>query len=144
MPTNACSTAAQLTADQRVRIVKSLTETHAVEANAPRYFVQVVFYGIAPDSHFIGGERAPAGQIWIRADIRAGRTQQQKTRMLNRILDEVSEIMHVSKEEVWVYISDIPAESVAEYGRPLPPPGQENDWLATLPEVLKEKLAANI
>jgi hypothetical protein len=45
---------------------------------------------------------------------------------------------------VWVYISVIPAERVAEYGRSLPAPGQENDWLALLPEALKEKLAANI
>jgi phenylpyruvate tautomerase PptA (4-oxalocrotonate tautomerase family) len=103
------------------------------QKEAPRYFVQVVFYEIGPDSHFIGGEPAPAGQIWIRADIRFGRTQQQKTRILNRILEEVSEIMQISKEEVWVYISDIPAESVAEHGRSLPAPGQENNWLASGP-----------
>jgi hypothetical protein len=44
------------------------------------------------------------------------------------------------KEEVWVYLSDIPAHNIAEYGRVLPVPGAENAWFATLPATLRERL----
>jgi hypothetical protein len=46
----------------------------------------VIFYDIAPGSHYIGGQLAPAGQMWIRGDIRDGRSEEQKRRMLSRIL----------------------------------------------------------
>jgi hypothetical protein len=52
---------------------RSVTSVHQVEAMAPRYFVQVIFYKLEPDSMFIGGEpvfgshlgtsRHPVGKI---------------------------------------------------------------------------------
>ena len=35
---------------------------------------------------------------------------------------------------MWVYLSDIPATDIAEYGRILPLPGDENAWFEMLPE----------
>jgi phenylpyruvate tautomerase PptA (4-oxalocrotonate tautomerase family) len=46
MPTYAFTTASPLTAEQRARLVESVTTIHQVEATAPRYFVQVVFYNV--------------------------------------------------------------------------------------------------
>ncbi len=43
-------------------------------------------------------------------------------------------------EEIYVYIQDIPAQSVIEWGRPLTAPGDEQAWLATLPPELQERL----
>jgi phenylpyruvate tautomerase PptA (4-oxalocrotonate tautomerase family) len=141
MPTYACSTAAgRLTPAQKLEIVQSITAIHHAETGAPRYFVQVIFYDIAPANHYIGGELAPSGQIWIRGDIRAGRTQEQKSRILSRILQEVSRIGEIAEEEVWVYLSDIPAHNIAEYGRVLPVPGAESAWFATLPAPLRQRL----
>ena len=143
MPTYAFSTAKNLSAEQRARLVESVTSIHETEATAPRYFVQVVFYKVEPGSIFIGGEPAPADHIWVRADIRAGRTQQQKAKILHRIMRETSEILRISQESVWVYISDIPAESVAEFGAILPQPGGEEKWLAALPVSLRDRLLAS-
>jgi phenylpyruvate tautomerase PptA (4-oxalocrotonate tautomerase family) len=141
MPTYACSAAAgRLTPAQKLEIVQSITAIHHEETGAPRYFVQVIFYDIAPDNHYVAGQLAPAGQIWIRGDIRDGRTQEQKSRMLSRILQDVSRISDVAEEEVWVYLSDIPAHNIAEYGRVLPVPGAESAWLATLPAHLRQRL----
>ena len=79
MPTYACSAAAgRLTPAQKLEIVQSITAIHHGETGAPRYFVQVIFYDIAPANQYIAGELAPAGQIWIRGDIRDGRTQEQR------------------------------------------------------------------
>lgn len=142
MPTYAFTTTKMLTTDERARIVASVTSIHAVEATAPRYFVQVVFYTVDPGSMFIGGEPAPGGHVWVNALIRSGRTKEQKAKILQRIMDETSEILRVSAEDVWVYLSDIPAESVAEFGAILPQPGGEPQWLASLPSDLRDKLTA--
>jgi phenylpyruvate tautomerase PptA (4-oxalocrotonate tautomerase family) len=141
MPTYACSAAAgRLTPAQKVEIVQSITAIHHEETGAPRYFVQVIFFDIAYANHYIAGQLAPAGQMWIRGDIRDGRSEEQKSRMLSRILQEVSRIGEIAEEEVWVYLSDIPAQNMAEYGCVLPVPGAENEWFATLPAALREKL----
>jgi len=140
MPTYAFSTARELTTEQRAKLVESVTSIHNVEATAPRYFVQVIFYKVDPGAIFIGGEVASPDHIWVRADIRAGRTKEQKARMLRRIMRETSEILGISEQAVWVYISDIPAQGVLEFGNVLPEPGGEEEWLASLPSHLREKL----
>ncbi len=142
MPTYVFSTAKELTADQRKKIVESVTTIHHVEATAPRFFVQVIFYKVEPGSIFIGGEAASADHIWVRADIRSGRSKEQKANILRRIMQETSDILQISQESVWVFISDIPAEGIAEFGAILPQPGGEEKWLAALPSALREKLPA--
>lgn len=141
MPTYVCaSRAGALSPDQRARIARCLTEIHHEVAIAPRYFVQVVFNDLAPHSLYVGGAEASPGHIWIRAEIRAGRTQEQKAALLTRIVDEVSAIASVSREDVWVYVADIPGQSVAEIGHILPQPGEEAAWFARLPPDLQERL----
>lgn len=140
MPTYAFTTARDLTSEQRARLVESVTAIHAVEATAPRYFVQTIFYKVEPGAIAIGGEAASPDHIWVRADIRAGRTNEQKRNMLQRIMRETSAILGISEQDVWVYISDIPAQGVLEFGNVLPEPGGEEAWLAALPDALREKL----
>ena len=141
MPTYAFTTAKSLTSEQRERIVESVTSIHAVEATAPRYFVQVIFYAVDSGSIFIGGKPASANHIWVNALIRSGRTKKQNANILQRIMQETAGILDVSTENIWVYISGIPGESVAEFGAILPQPGGEEQWLATLPGALREKLS---
>ena len=60
--------------------------------------------------------------------------------MLQRIMQAVGKASGAAEETVWVYLSEIPAENIAEYGRVLPSPGSEDGWFATLPDALREKL----
>ena len=143
MPTYACSAAAGLLSpSQKERIVQSITKIHHEEANAPAYLVQVIFHDLAVGNHWIAGAPAPTGQIWVRGDIRAGRTEEQKARMLERILADVAGIAETVPENVWVYICDIPATNIAEYGSILPTPGNEAAWLERLPAALKARLGS--
>jgi phenylpyruvate tautomerase PptA (4-oxalocrotonate tautomerase family) len=142
MPTYAFTTMKGLTQNQRERIVESVTAIHSKEATAPRYFVQVVFYEVGPGAMFVGGGPAPENHVWVRADIRSGRTKEQKAAIMQRLMQEASKILDVSTENVWIYISDIPEEGVTEFGAILPPPGGEERWLASLPPALREKLTA--
>lgn len=141
MPTYACWAATNtIPVDARKRIVDALTEIHHEDAVAPRYFVQVVFNDVTPGSIFVAGQAADPAHVWIRADIRAGRTEQQKQAILERITTEVGAIVNVSPEEVWVYINDIPGANISEYGRSLPNPGEEDQWFAALPAELQQRL----
>ena len=141
MPTYVCAAAAgRLTPDQKTEIVRSITAIHHEETGAPRYFVQVIFDDVAPGSHFVAGRPAPADQIWVRGDIRAGRTDEQKAQMARRIMQDVSKASGAAEEAVWVYLCEIPAANIAEYGRLMPLPGSEDAWFASLPDALQEKL----
>ena len=141
MPTYVCAAAAgRLTPDQKTEIVRSITAIHHEETGAPRYFVKVIFDDVAPGSHFVAGRPAPADQIWVRGDIRAGRTDEQKAQMARRIMQDVSKASGAAEEAVWVYLCEIPAANIAEYGRLMPLPGSEDAWFASLPDALQEKL----
>tara|TARA_B100000989_G_C19159598_1_gene310894 strand:- start:46 stop:477 length:432 start_codon:yes stop_codon:yes gene_type:complete len=140
MPSYVFTTALNLGPEVRAKIVESVTSIHNVEAVAPRYFVQVIFHEIEPGSIYIGGEPASPNHIWVRADIRSGRTNKQKSRMLERIMRETGNILKISTEVIWVYICDVPADNIAEFGAILPQPGNEKAWLASLPERLRKKL----
>lgn len=141
MPTYAVTTARAVGPEQRARIARSVTAIHAGEADAPRYFVQVIFYRVEPGSIFIAGEPASPDHVWVRADIRAGRSAEQKAAILTRIMRETSAILGIAEQDVWVYVSDIPAQGVLEFGNVLPQPGGEVEWLAGLPEDLRQKLS---
>ena len=141
MPTYVCSAAAgRLTPVQKTEIVRRITAIHHEETGAPRYLVQVVFYDLAPDSHYVAGQLAPADQIWVRGDIRGGRTNEQKSRMLRRIMQGVGRAGGAAEDAVWVYLCDIPAANMAEYGRVLLPPGEEDAWFSSLPDAMRERL----
>ena len=141
MPTYACTGRDGLLNDlQKAEIAKVLGEIHIQEVGGGRYFAQVVFVEIRAGSHFIAGHPAPKEQLWIRADIRSGRTAEQKSALLNRICSEVGKVVGTSAENIWVYINDVPADGIAEYGRVLPQPGEEQAWLASLSGDLRDRL----
>ena len=77
---------------------------------------------------------------WVRGDIRGGRTNEQKSQMLRRIMQGVGSASGAAEDAVRVYLCDIPAANVAEYGRVLLPPGQENAWFSSLPDAMRERL----
>jgi phenylpyruvate tautomerase PptA (4-oxalocrotonate tautomerase family) len=141
MPTYVCTAAVgRLTSAQKKEIVRRITAIHHEETGAPSYLVQVVFYDVAPDSHYVAGRPAPATQIWVRGDIRSGRTNRQKTQMLRRLMQDVARASGAAEDTVWVHLSEMPAANIAEYGCVLLPPGEEDAWFSSLPGALREWL----
>lgn len=134
MPTYVCwSRVGKLANDQRERIATAITDIHHEVARAPRYFVQVIFNDLEPGSHFVGGRETSPDHIWVRADIRAGRSQEKKEQLLTRIAREVSEVTGSSREDIWVYISEIPGPSILEFGQVLPLPARRTNGLESSP-----------
>ena len=109
----------------------------------PQYLVQVIFNEIAHSDEtgnrnwFINKRPVPREQIWIRGDIRAGRSDKQKTAIAERISNECAEATGIDKSYFWVYISDLAKAS--EFGGVLPEPRQEKEWLAQIPKSVRER-----
>jgi len=141
MPTYVCFAAAdRLSPEQKGRIAQTITRVHAEEARAPSYFAEVIFQEFGPSQYFLGGKPGPATQVWIRGDIRAGRTREQRASLLLRLAREVAALVDGAPEDVWVYLNELPAENMVEYGAILPPPGGEEAWFLGLPEPLRARL----
>ena len=143
MPTYLCYTATGLLNDeQKAGIARTITRAHSEEAKAPSYFAEVIFLDYPPSSYFLGGHPGPSSQVWIRGDIRAGRTPDQRARLLLRLAKEVAELAGVASEDVWVYLNELQADNMVEYGALLPKPGEEEAWFLGLPEPVRRRLLA--
>src|SRR5215510_16558476 len=90
---------------------------------------------------YINGEAADH-QIWIRGDIRAGRTKEQRQRLMLSIVQAISEIAGVEESAIWVYLCNLAPDDMVEYGQVLPVPGQEQQWFEALPPELQQYLTS--
>lgn len=120
-----------LSPEAKKAFARVITAAHCEDASIPFYLCQVVFHDVEPAQQFLNAEPVASDQIWVRGDVRAGRSDAQKTRVIERIVTEGSQVTGVSASKFWVYICDIP--KMAEYGQILPPPGQEEEFIANLP-----------
>ncbi|HUB50185.1 MAG TPA: 4-oxalocrotonate tautomerase family protein [Acetobacteraceae bacterium] len=140
MPTYVCSLAeGSVTQNQKAAIAEAVSRIHSEETGAPPYFVQVVIEEKKPNERFLGGSPV-SGQIWIRGDIRAGRTETQRTTMMQRMMQEVGQITGVKNQDVWVYLCNLAPTDMIEYGHVLPRPGEEAAWYSNLPRPLQDYL----
>jgi phenylpyruvate tautomerase PptA (4-oxalocrotonate tautomerase family) len=143
MPIYFCTaTEGRLTADQKTQVAEAITTIYNEETGAPRYLVQVIFNGIAPRNHFIGGKRASADQIWVRCDTRSGKTLAEKNKMMVRILEDVAKICGIEQDAVSVLLNETPFSNITEFGRIAPNAGEEAAWFSSLPDILQERLKA--
>ena len=74
--------------------------------------------------------KSPAEQA-LKTDLRV---------LLNAGIDDKTGTTGSPEEDVWVYLCDLPAFHVIEYGQVMCPPGEEDAWFSTLPNKIKEGL----
>jgi phenylpyruvate tautomerase PptA (4-oxalocrotonate tautomerase family) len=142
MPTYVCVVEAGLLNDQqKQRIASAITRLHGETTGAPTWLVQVVIDENKQRQRYLNGTPADH-QIWIRADIRAGRTSEQRQRLMLGIVQAISEISGVEESAIWVYLCNLAPDDMVEYGRVLPLPGQEQAWFEALPSELQRHLTS--
>jgi phenylpyruvate tautomerase PptA (4-oxalocrotonate tautomerase family) len=142
MPTYVCVVKAGLLNDQqKQRIASAITRLHGETTGAPTWLVQVVIDENEQRQRYLNGTPADH-QIWIRADIRAGRTSEQRQRLMLGIVQAISEISGVEESAIWVYLCNLAPDDMVEYGRVLPLPGQEQAWFEALPSELQRHLTS--
>jgi phenylpyruvate tautomerase PptA (4-oxalocrotonate tautomerase family) len=142
MPTYVCSIPPGLLDEaQKAEIARVITRNHHEATGAPAYFVQVVIDEKVGTQRYLGGEPA-SDQIWIRADIRSGRTVEQRSGLMLKIMRDIAVIAGVEEKKIWVYLCNLEPTDMVEYGHVLPVPGMEKEWFDGLPAELRHYLFA--
>jgi phenylpyruvate tautomerase PptA (4-oxalocrotonate tautomerase family) len=142
MPTYVCSVPKDLlTATQKAAIAEAISRIHSEATGAPQFFVQVIIDENHSADRFLGG-RPTTSHIWIRGDIRAGRTKEQREKLILNIMKEVSRITALDENSIWIYLCNLEATDMIEYGHVLPAPCEEQAWFDKLPRSLQDYLAA--
>ncbi|WP_258002308.1 tautomerase family protein [Burkholderia sp. WAC0059] len=124
---------------QKQEIATSITNRHCEATGAPPFFVQVVIEEEGSSKRFIGG-LATTEYIWIRVDMRAGRSEEQREALMLHIVGDVSRISGIPAENVWINLCMLEPTDMVEYGRVLPGPGKEQQWFETLPLSVRMRL----
>jgi phenylpyruvate tautomerase PptA (4-oxalocrotonate tautomerase family) len=93
----------------------------------------VIFTELAAGNHFMGGTPFTSSQVFVHGFIRAGRSVADRERLVREIVAATADHSGLPQTCVWVYLSEIPARQMAEYGHLLPEPGGEAAWLDALP-----------
>jgi len=139
MPTYVCHLPAdRFDTDQKAQIAAAITRRHSEATGAPSFFVQVEIEESCAN-RYLGGQLTN-DHIWVRGDIRAGRTEHQRTSMMLNIMKDISQITGVIEDNIWIYVCNLAPTDMVEYGHVLPQPLQEQEWFDELPERLKEYL----
>jgi phenylpyruvate tautomerase PptA (4-oxalocrotonate tautomerase family) len=135
MPTYTVMAAAgRLTDPQKREIARDITRIHSEATGAQGFFAQVIFQAIPAGDHFLGGAPLVSDQLFVQGQIRAGRSADQKRGLLEALVTLVANATGAEKRSVWVYLSELPPSQMVEYGRVLPAPGAESEWLNSMPE----------
>jgi phenylpyruvate tautomerase PptA (4-oxalocrotonate tautomerase family) len=143
MPTYVCTVReGQLSPDQKSRIAAEVTRIHSEVTGAPTFFAQVIFEEVKSGNHFMGGVSLVHDQlydqIFVYGRVRAGRSTQDKLKMIKLMAEAVGEAAGVRRTGVWIYIAELPPRQMIEYGYVLPDPGDEEVWTNALPKEDRE------
>jgi phenylpyruvate tautomerase PptA (4-oxalocrotonate tautomerase family) len=134
MPTYLCTIAeGQLSQSQKAAVAQAITQTHSEITGAPSYFAQVIFHEVKPGNHFIGGAPLAEKTLFVYGTIRAGRTAETKRALLIQLRNVLAGAASLPQTQIWIYITDLEARQIVEYGQLLPDPGSEDAWTAALP-----------
>ncbi len=140
MPTYVCwAERGQISAGQRQRIAAGITLIHSEYTGAPPAFVQCIFQDLDAASHYIGGEAAPQS-VWVYGHIRDGRDEEVRERILIRISELLVDTLQIDPSLTWAYINPLANTDMVEFGRTLPLPGAEQQWIEQMPAGLREHL----
>jgi phenylpyruvate tautomerase PptA (4-oxalocrotonate tautomerase family) len=143
MPTYVCTVReGRLSPDQKSRIAEEITRIHCEVTGAPTFFAQVIFEEVKPGNYFMGGKPLIHDQIFVCGRVRAGRSVQDKMKMIKLMAEAVGEAAGVSRTGVWIYIAELPPRQMIEYGYVLPEPGEEQGWTDALPADDREFMQA--
>ncbi len=129
-----------LTKQKKNKIAKGITSVHEKVTGAKSFFAQVIFVENKKNYHFMGGKSVKKKQLFLNGQIRAGRSEEIKDKLIKKLRDTLIQNSGLSRDKIWVYIVDLPPAQMIEYGEILPRSGEEESWFNNLPKKLKKKL----
>jgi phenylpyruvate tautomerase PptA (4-oxalocrotonate tautomerase family) len=134
--------AGRLSAPQKERLAGRITDIHCQRTGAPAYLAQVIFSDVTPGNYFLGGKPLKDDNIFVHGQIRAGRGPEIKEPLILDLMRATAEVAQTQESHVQVYIVDVPARQIAEWGQLLPLPGEEAAWDAAIPDAVRRRMRA--
>jgi 4-oxalocrotonate tautomerase family enzyme len=119
-----------LSAQKKAEAAREITRVHCELTNAPKHFVHVIFREVAPGDWFTADQ--PSSFSIVNAFIRAGRSDEQKQKLMTQISSGWSKVTGQAERELVVTITEIRSEAWMEAGQIMPQPGDEKEWFARL------------
>lgn len=132
----------RLSSSQKQKLAARITDIHCTTTGAPSYFAQVIFSDIEGGNYFLAGKPLKQDNIFVHCEIRAGRDTLTKERLILEIMASTAEIAETEVSHVQVYLVDVPARQIAEWGQILPNPGEEAAWDARIPDHVRQRMKA--
>jgi len=141
MPTYTLTVPAnRLRLEQKARVAAEITRVHKEVTGAAAFFAQVIIREVPQDCYFVGGKPLSGDQMFLHGQIRSGRSAPDRKRLLLALHDAVASAAEAEVSGVWVYLVDVPARDMIEYGQILPEPGDESAWMEGLPAADRERM----
>ncbi len=141
MPTYTLSVPAKLLNDsQKAVLAQAVTRTHNEVTGAATFFAQVIINEVPAGNYFVGGKLLTGRQVFLQGQIRGGRSAPDRKKLLLALRDAVAGSCDLAQSDVWVYLIDLPARDMIEYGHILPEPGDEAAWMNSLPEADRTRM----
>lgn len=133
----------QLSPAQKQRLAMEITRVHCEVTGAPRFFVQVIFNDVPEGNYFRGG-RVLEGtdNVYVHGRIRAGRDSETKERLLVDLMKAVADAAEIDPASLQIYLVEVPARQIVEFGSILPLPGEEEAWWQAMPASLRARIEA--
>ncbi|MEM6818140.1 MAG: tautomerase family protein [Pseudomonadota bacterium] len=124
MPLYLCNTTrGAINDDAKRKIAADITRIHCDVTGAPAQFVHAFF--VENDTAPPLGDKTAV----LFATIRAGRTEDQKARIIAEMQDSVRTHAALDSDAVGMITADVPASWAFEGGEVMPEPGEEAEWL---------------
>jgi phenylpyruvate tautomerase PptA (4-oxalocrotonate tautomerase family) len=131
----------RLSLPQKTLMAASITNTHCEVTAAPAFFAQVIFHEVAAGDYFIGGQPLQdEDQVYLHGHIRSGRDVKTKELLALKLMQAVASAAELAPHCVQVYLAEIPARQIVEYGRLLPLPGDEAAWEQSLSDEVRQRI----
>jgi phenylpyruvate tautomerase PptA (4-oxalocrotonate tautomerase family) len=106
------------TLDHRAEIARAVTKVHCDVTGAPARYVHCSFTEARGGSMFVSGEESASPRMM--GLIRSGRSKAVRGRLLHGIADAWSEITGDPKEDLAIFLYEVPGANCLEFGSILP------------------------
>jgi phenylpyruvate tautomerase PptA (4-oxalocrotonate tautomerase family) len=106
------------TLDHRAEIARAVTRVHTEVTGAPASYVHCSFAEAPRGSMFVSGEETTAPRMI--GLIRSGRSEALRARLIHAIADAWSEITGDAKDELAIFLYEVPGANCFEHGAILP------------------------
>lgn len=141
MPTyTVTSIAERLSPAQKERVAAAITGIHCTVTGSRPYLVQVVFQDLPEGNVFVAGKHLKFDTIIIVGSIRSDRKREARKGLALEIMHSVAAIAETDRTAVQVYIADLPASQIAEWGRASAGPREDVAADAGAPPELLERI----